>query len=384
MKIKKNKWVMALAVLLAAVMLLAALAALTPQKKRDYDVGFDWHDYYVRDGLTVLYEAYADNSDVAEGLSKGLWYGYQLNGNGELVQVRDASAMLAGGAFSAANPTGWKYDVKNGGLSYDMTYEQYKAENGQSANGVRFDTALLDGEYTVDSVLLFKGLTNADGTKYIDTTSTYGVYNKYNDAFAFGPFRCMAVVAEHLTNTHGTRSLRWFYSNASYDRHQNVLDNFSGDVYGTYFSDKDNYFKRVTDPSSMAVVHRVSADATTENFTIYYNNQTNKSYDTSLSSQINAHPDGLLTAQMNGMRFQILNGAPGTIYAVRVYDRALTYNELAQNHFVDMMLYHGIEFDEFLDLNDESRLALYGAFEGVTFGTSKNAVLDLIEQTVGD
>ena len=62
------------------------------------------------------------------------------------------------------------------------------------------------------------------------------------------------------------------------------------------------------------------------------------------------------------------------VYAVRVYERELSADEVLQNHFADIALINQLDITEFLSLDEAKKQAVYAAFENVTANTDKDAL----------
>ena len=67
----------------------------------------------------------------------------------------------------------------------------------------------------------------------------------------------------------------------------------------------------------------------------------------------------------NTSLFKIGEGSDTQIYAIRVYSRVLTENEVKQNHFADMAFYFGLDISKFTKLTASKKQAVYDAFAEV-------------------
>ncbi len=81
---------------------------------------------------------------------------------------------------------------------------------------------------------------------------------------------------------------------------------------------------------------------------------------------------GVVTTTKNDEgTFKIGEGADSQIYAVRIYKRTLTEDEIKQNHFADLALYFGLDIDGFADLRDAKKTAAYEALAAMNTATPK-------------
>ena len=73
-------------------------------------------------------------------------------------------------------------------------------------------------------------------------------------------------------------------------------------------------------------------------------------------------------------------GAPYYIYAIRVYDYALSDNEIAQNNFADIAKFLELDVTKFFEADEETKLSVYEAFDFHTISNiTKEAAQEILD-----
>ncbi len=73
-------------------------------------------------------------------------------------------------------------------------------------------------------------------------------------------------------------------------------------------------------------------------------------------------------------------GAPYYLYAVRVYDYALSDDEIAQNNFADIAMSLELDVTDFINADEEIKLSVYEAFDLYSFDTlTKDEAQDILD-----
>ena len=120
---------------------------------------FDYRDFYVKDGLTLLLDAFISTTEnETVDLKNGKWY----NAKGTL------------GTSYAATVKGlskWTASENGRGFGYTLTGEEYLQlpSSGRGSNyGLDIGIAAVpSGGYTLEYIAAFKGLTDASGARYV-------------------------------------------------------------------------------------------------------------------------------------------------------------------------------------------------------------------------
>ncbi len=164
------------------------LKAVTDVLGNDMDIA---NSLYVTDGLSMLLTAYAgfNTGAIGGGETPVSWF------NG-----------VKQGSFAQLRGKGWTLS-ENGGFTITRTWETF---NQDRTFGLYLDQTLLpQGSYTVELVANPVGITNPDGTRYIDDHSTYG--QNFDNGFAIGPLRALQFVCYRPTGKDGQMEKRWIY-----------------------------------------------------------------------------------------------------------------------------------------------------------------------------
>ncbi len=322
--------------------------------KTEYDL------LYVQNGLIGLYTAFGNDASLdLSTATVGKWY--------NKIDNRE-SAVLNGGN------TWWKRG-DNGGFGYTMNLTQWQSSAKQV--GISLPDRYADLEnFTVETVTSLKGITNADGTRYVNvytaaegstpaTGSRYGYYSNNFSSFRFDCLYSMYFVTLHQNGVGGSLlgnmsfTSRWMFGQTGYASH-----NWNKD-YEYRPANPTGIFKNageewVLREKSMHLptldtahyVKTASKDGSgqVEGYTyqVSYNGKT--AVKASLTvTEFDALFSGAKTNE-SATAFSLFNAIPSHVYAIRVYDRPLLESEKAQNHFADVAAYYGLDLTEYYKL----------------------------------
>ena len=295
-------------------------------------------DLFVREGLIAHFDGY-DAATI--DLAAGTWRD----------KVSGITATLDNVAF-------WKRR-EGGGLGYDMTYGQWKQDG--SKTGLSLPVSLLSRTaYTVEITVLGFGTQDASGERYYDDAGQYGQYQAGTSAFDFGAYRCLQFLGS-TKSTGSSYKTRFFYHPQTWDAHQ------SGDYYQ---GDLALFASPV--PVNVSFLYQNTGreeghDYAHAIFAIRKNGAsafTLDNYTTSAKALRTFYPEG------EG-NFRLLYAFPGTLYQVRVYDRALSRGETARNHVADLARYIGMDFAGTGPLFPEQIEACCQALSGLDYTATK-------------
>ena len=294
-----------------------------------YEDNFDEDStLYVTDGLKILLSSYDGFSTATRfGESEVLW----------------ANAAKSG-TYGTLVGKNW-YRSADGGIKTRDTVSQADADahkvNFRTKKGddfyLTFNYDMLpERDYTLETVLAPEGITveAEDGTitRYFDDYSTYGRY--YERAFVLGAFRCMGFACySHISD--GNMQRRWLYQTSGDWDHPPVGGRVQIGV--------DNALKNVAvdEIINYTILHNyrldeVKEDNTASDYSILYNR--------GLSASLTVSEDKYIAnADVQDKHFDVWRGLASTMYAVRVYDRILTEDELLQNYVADVCYYHDLD-----------------------------------------
>lgn len=269
--------------------------------------------YYVQSGLWLFLDGFASmhewNTDI--DLEAGTWHS----------KVGDASATLGGASY-------WRESPDGRGIEYRMTKEEYLAScvDGVCPVDISFDPALLPQNFTVETVAKFVGLTNEDGTRYEDPATSpnvWGIYTGNYSSFSFGPLKSMNFLCISHVGTAASLETRWCYTPKEWKDH-------NGGAYGVGMF--RSFFVKEQDPTVPATLAVICHHPNSETATIQIYENNVSVYARSTTRVGDPEPE-----------FHLFKGLAATVYAVRVYSRALSVKELSQNHMADLLSYYHLD-----------------------------------------
>ncbi len=298
---------------------------------------------YVTDGLVMLlasYKGFDTGHVTAEG---GISWFSALD--------KSDSAFLKG--------AGWEKNA-NGGFTIVMNYEDFMEDSEKGAYNIPTYSQFglyLPGDvlpatnYTTEFVANPVGISqyseSGELERYIDATTKNGIYSEYG--IAIGPLRAMQFTCYRSGGSDGQMERRWLYTS-------------TGGHTDTWVSDmKDTVWSNLAfdDVVTFGITHSYQGGEVDYAF---YHNQ-------NVFTELKIASDRYKTPVESGNMFQLMVGVAGTMYAVRVYDRALSVAEMEQNHAADLIYYYGLDTSR-LDMftsNDADVSSIFSAFADMGF-----------------
>ena len=213
--------------------------------------------------------------------------------------------------------------------------------------------ALNNGDFTVEFVFDPHGLCGEDGVVVphdgTNGQSKWGAYTSNRSAFAIAGLQmCMF----HLSSlsTGNTMRMRTFYlqdawetpSSSSGKLVHNMADHVDmfGVNNGTY-GWKDGVMTmsidRTVAPGQEYTLSKFAGSVAGYDFTV----------DNGDGVKDGKNSKNFYAVESLARPFEAFVGFPATVYAVRVYDRVLTAEEKAQNHFADVAAFYGVDVSKF-------------------------------------
>lgn len=296
---------------------------------------------YVQDGLVALYTAY--NGDASVNLANGLWFAKK----GATAVINGASCMTVGadgfgtGAWTGAD---WEANRSKIGVAFSESYVESK-------------------NFTVDVAVGFNTITDLTGTQYDGNRTQVRV-----DLFALTAF--VGKSGSNAAHFRGVLTYCNWSNNGAHNGQNGVALGFNGATSG-YRAASINYvtgainsmnFSKQTLADNSVTLKLISNGGSFANATI-------------TSAQV---AQQVAATKPTESKLSFLNGVPGTMYAVRVYDRVLSDAELKQNKLVDILAYAGVDLDT---IDFEEILASSAILDAVTqggIGQSAKTITDII------
>lgn len=369
--------------MLAALIPVAAVSAETTGTEGN--TAGSYADYYVKDGLVALYDAF-DSSRI--NLVTGAW----------VPTVGTENAQIYGGAKSESNPAGWYMDAA-GGVGYRFTsLNDYIGNSSNGWLGIRrnYGINLADSfaglaDFTVETTAIFAGLTDAEGNHIFtqnksNAEENYSQYNAHDggkSAFRFGMLQSLSFIAPRKVWDSTTES--WIY-------YGNANDSLVNRWHYSYAAGNDG--SKVKQIAAENMVNQLKSPKAT--FTLTWTRQeTGNTGDSETAVQYWQYMNGgawknpsLTVAEVNkyaelqkayadandgkqyddaASPFSLFNGYPATVYTIRVYNRALSAEEIKANRAVDVLQMGGISYAEFAALSEKGRSFLLSQVTGINF-----------------
>ena len=297
--------------------------------------------FYVTEGLTELYVAY-------EGLSSA----YVKTGAGYTwfnLLDPEKSVSIYGDGWTRSEA---------GGFSVERTYEKWKDDHDF---GLSFHYSQLpENDYTVEFTVNPYGIhdfdTDGNKIRYVDDTTKYGIFEEYG--YVLGPLRGMSFASMRSVGHDGRLDKRWTY--------------LSSGCWNTWCKQYN----------SSALFTDTSWEATDADTILCYAISLDENQNSRGTYRFynNAHSIGSLTLpsekiayidrrDVSEKRFSLLHHLPGTVYAVRIYNRTLREEELIQNKAADIIYYYNLDttlLSLMLDLYEDDAV-VYASLSSLDF-----------------
>ncbi len=303
---------------------------------------------YVTEGLTLFTSAYGAMSTGSAAAVDGVSW----------INAVDSTVNLT------LKGTGWTAK-ETGGISIVKNFEEYN----QNVNfGMYLPASVLpEKSYTVEFVYNPTGVTETDENgnlqHYLDTTKPNGVH--VDDGIQIGPLRCLQFSTFRPAGMNGQLERRWTY-NAK-------LPWLSDQVKAYWETTWANL--SLTQVVTYSITHDYGDGA--PKYRMYNDSEQVLAID--VSAEKYATP-----AAANN-KFQLMVGVAGTAYSVRVYDRVLSAEEMAQNHVADIFYYYGLDvslLNEVMSGMGENRGLIYGAFSDIGFDLSPDEAVAVFKKKI--
>ncbi len=293
---------------MAWILLLGALPFAVGAKEDTGTLLTDARSLYVTDGLTVQCQAYDNTALSVSSTWQGDTGHVDLIGN-------------------------WEKNENGKGLSY--------VKKNVNFCGIGIPADLIGGgDYTIETVITPLGVIDSETGDRKQGASSRDL------ALQVGPFKAYGYPSMDGVDT--SLALRYYYAAnggfAANGSHYSTWNSFL--AYGT--SDALTYtIRHTTDGKSSC--YQVLHDGTVANV-------------------LNIGEEEYVPFELSDGRAQLFCYFPINVYAVRVYNRALSAEERAQNHFADLLLYHGIDLSLFWnDLTEEEKTSLMLSAADISF-----------------
>ena len=347
-------------------------------------VAYNYDELFVQDGLVALYSAFEGDTSIST--FNGTWANKAPNS--------------AYGAAIIRNPSAW--ERKTVGYGYSMTYDKWL---GIAKNtGISLPAELEDlDNFTVETFATVEGITNEDGSRFVNTFAKDENGNNYTDEkgnwvrtgmeggdyigetanFRFGLLTNLFYTSLYYPAGGASLAGRWYLYNQGYptgsvpkETESVVLqkmitadDSATENVDETTYTNVDAGWRLMGSESipTAGAMHVVKeTGASTVSYAISYNCSEDPTQSASVS--IGKYETLMMVEQTDkhgAGRFSLFNAIPTTVYAIRVYDRVLTAAEKLQNNFIDKAGFYSLNLDAYKALSAEDQAKVHLGFANV-------------------
>lgn len=332
---------------LAFAMLLGCFVALPSASAAEQDgrQDADYAALYVGDGLVRRFDAYDPQNGTVD-LANGKWY--STDGVASVSLKTPSSVKL------------WKARTK--GIGYDV--QSYDAwDSYKSRVGIDLGIANLPaGDFTVEYVMTHDGIVDANGNDVaFNSTSGYGWWNNDFSGWMFGSLHFIHFMYSLTPNGISLQYRAMYSQNGSYATTNYA--NCIGDVLP--FPDTELHRPHslsMTFDHTAAAASGGSYDKAVYNwscdlrqFFTFDNQTTTKAYNQAYKPNSEGY-------------FRLMYDFPGTVYEIRIYEKALSDKERQQNYFVDLCRQAGASVKGVASLSADAKENLFSAAAKLSLG----------------
>ena len=354
------------------------------------------YSLYVQDGLTSHFSALTP-VDTSASAANGTWQN-RVTGA--------ASAVLGNSNLWTRNTNGSiGYNLFYGEMAEDGTVTEVSKYNTYSTSenlGTQLDLGidlLPGGDFTVEYVAQYKPIYVADKYgdiavdaegNFVETYNVLTLPKRDPGSYLYGAENRIGYLSQHVypqdgkwANGSGYRGDGFWTIGSSTSWGATNLSQFgsasTGPITGNAFNENAGVRSYaitralIEDANNSRALYEMIRDGqvhTSKDFdsdTVLTHSGNQNSYaivnfsiaDKDLKAHYLRDKDGNVTA--NGpmsLKFWLSERHPTDFYAVRIYDRVLSDEELAQNHLIDIVIYYGLELDESVYEGTEAGKAL--------------------------
>ncbi|MBO7169693.1 MAG: hypothetical protein J6W28_00775 [Clostridia bacterium] len=308
-----------------------------PAEKTAYD-----ELYAAQDHLIGLYTAFGESDSIL--WERALWKN-KLGG---------ANATL----YDNTDKVDWQSAGDNGGLTLNIGDNAPVKGLGNGGAGIRLNEEWADlPTFTVET-----------------SSVAYGIYEDANGGFAVGSMSEGANLEETFC-IDKISSAAFFNLYLNNGLQMGFITRMKGVCTGTWWSSIGRsvaYKKLVCDaagntPAGLTLVYTKDTTDTNVTFGMSFSTGDAAAIDAG-SSVVGSYAYTLeeyaaLSNTVATHKFSLYNRGMYDVYAIRVYDKVLNEDELAQNHFVDLLAFYQVEISEELGVTAENFAVLSGIAE---------------------
>ena len=290
--------------------------------------------------------------------------------------------------YATGNPD--YYLQTNGSLAFESSFGNGYFSNGYYSGLSIGNLSYLESTLAYDQANALDTKPEADFTLQVVNSFDGSKFRPGGQMFMLGTFRF--TLASNGDNMNITSLSKKPSAQTSYDTSKTYDTAYKYRNLGVKITDATDFtfiysgdFSEVTKSGSSLTSVTGSYD-----FDMLVNNKL-VNFETGATDMYYADADGNHTFEVDfnsaekfDELFKLGEGGTMNIYAIRIYSKALSQQEIAQNHFADLAEFHDIELDIFSLLTDEEKKAVYAAMQDVYLTDSKESVHEAYEAAINE
>ncbi len=230
-----------------------------------------------------------------------------------------------------------------GGVGYHMTVAQWKA--GGDFMGVTLPDLWADlADFAVEQVVSQ------------DALSSSSTLSKFVHAVRLDLLISTWLPSIDTSGANERYGYRW--TTGSEITFKQTIWKVGGNDFGLDTNLRDAYDANGNQPLVTNILLSKNTGTTYVSYGVAYDNGNSYTKNAYTLSEYATAKATATSATSNQPIFSLFNGVPGDIYAIRVYDAALTEVERTHNRFVDLAAHHSLELSSYMALKETERAVL--------------------------
>ena len=349
-----------------------------------YESPSDYSEMYVTEGLVGLFTAFTGSGTV--DVFKGEWQ-------------NEAPAAAVATYGSAKLEGSWTKELL--GVGYTASGSTWDDISKQLNRSISLSDDYEELEnFTVEAFATVIGGTDVNGNRFVyekrddnDTPYAGQAHTPGRNNFRFGILTSLGfntlsgINGIAATGSAANLGNRWAVTNIAYTGSNWTAQQAYAEAEDAEFAtvyDDAGWLKMGVDlytpaPGLMQVTKATDSNGITYN--VAYNNDA-PSVSFSMSSKEHGDIKDYTEKGRDyetGRRFSLFNTQAATVYAVRVYDRVLSADEMLINSFVDKAAYYQLEIDSFADFETAEKVEVANIFANLSYERDKADVQALYD-----
>lgn len=282
---------------------------------------------YDKNGLVMWLDGYDKQTITIGEDGSGTWTD-KINGKSYTLHGQKT--------LSGETSSGWQIR-ENGGVGYDMTIDM--ANNEALTHYLDLNGTLPPGDYTVEIVMAYHPLGIAETTKdaaYYTTANSFGAFKMQMSYVRGDGFFSIPESGRYYIGRDGSSLVSPLYADTVYgsaiSSYTYVLDKKGGvDFDGAH----------TTNGTALRADGAEAGKVTVADYAVYANGNRTYAFSTDSVYLSGGVYNNTIASPSADRSFTVAENTPCTIYSIRVYNRALSENEIGRNRVSDLAAYYG-------------------------------------------